>query len=161
MATMIPNDVEEFHSEGERAFYQFLQSAGKPDSRYISWYLPDIRDREPDFILFCEDIGLIIFEVKDWTLGQIRQANPYSFTLDIGGKTEFRKNPLQQAHDYLNSVKDKIRQDGQLVSREPGFHGNPKIPIHCGVVFPHINKFEYTEKGLHQNAPEYAPSGHQ
>jgi hypothetical protein len=39
---MIPNDVEEeFQTEGERVFFQFLQSVAKPDSRYVAWYLPD------------------------------------------------------------------------------------------------------------------------
>ncbi|MEI9479299.1 MAG: hypothetical protein WCO26_22390 [Deltaproteobacteria bacterium] len=58
MATMIPSDIEEFGTGGEKAFFKFLQSVGKPDSRYISWYLPDIKDKELDFLLFCEDIGL-------------------------------------------------------------------------------------------------------
>ena len=58
MAIMIPNDVEEFQTEGERAFYKFLQAVGKPDLRYVAWYLPDIKDKELDFLLFCEDIGL-------------------------------------------------------------------------------------------------------
>jgi hypothetical protein len=71
MAIMIPNDVEEFGTEGERVFFNFLRSVAKPDFRYIAWYLPDIRDREPDFLLYCEDVGLVIFEVKDWTLNQI------------------------------------------------------------------------------------------
>ena len=110
MAIMIPNDVEEFGTDGERVFFDFLRSVAKPDSRYIVWYLPDIKDREPDFLLYCEDVGLVIFEVKDWTLSQIREANPHSFLLDMGGKTEPRRNPLQQAHDYLNSVKDKIQE---------------------------------------------------
>jgi hypothetical protein len=58
MATMIPNDVEEFQTEGERVFFRFLQSVAKPDLRYVAWYLPDIKDKEPNFLLFCEDIGL-------------------------------------------------------------------------------------------------------
>jgi hypothetical protein len=64
MATMIPDDVEEFKTDGERVFFNFLRSVAKPDSRYIVWYLPDIRDREPDFLLYCEDVGLVIFEVN-------------------------------------------------------------------------------------------------
>ena len=154
MATMIPNDVEEFGTDGERVFFNFLRSVAKPDSRYIAWYLPDIKDREPDFLLYCEDVGLVIFEVKDWTLNQIREANPHSFLLDISGRTEPRRNPLQQAHDYLNSVKGKIQEDGQLVSRERNFFGNPKVPICCGVVFPNINKSEYTSKNLHHVVSE-------
>ena len=91
MATMIPNDVEEFGTDGERVFFNFLRSVAKPDSRYIAWYLPDIREREPDFLLYCEDVGLVIFEVKDWILNQIEEANPHSFLLDMGGKIESKR----------------------------------------------------------------------
>jgi hypothetical protein len=76
MATMIPNDVEEFQTEGERVFSRFLQSVAKPDSRYVAWYLPDVNGKEPDFLLYGDDIGLVVFEVKDWTLNQIQEANP-------------------------------------------------------------------------------------
>jgi len=47
MATMIPNDVEEFETEGERVFFRFLQSVAKPDSPYVIWYLPDVNGKEP------------------------------------------------------------------------------------------------------------------
>jgi hypothetical protein len=148
MATMIPGDIEEFGTEGEKAFYKFLEGVAKPDAHYLCWYTPDINGNEPDFLLYCEDVGLVIFEVKDWALRQIEEANPHQFLLRIRDKTESRKNPLQQAHDYLHSIKDKIQKDGHLVSMDPAFHGNPKIPLNCGVVFPNINKYEYTEKGL-------------
>ncbi len=42
MAIMIPNDVEEFGTDGERIFFNFLRSVAKPDSRYLAWYLPDV-----------------------------------------------------------------------------------------------------------------------
>jgi len=32
-AVMIPNDVEEFQTEGERVFFRFLQSVAKPGNR--------------------------------------------------------------------------------------------------------------------------------
>lgn len=145
---MIPNDVEEFETEGEGAFYRFLRTVAKPDGRYLCWYLPDIKGKEPDFLFFCEDVGLIIFEVKDWALDQIVEANPHSFFLRINGTKQPRKNPFQQAHAYVGFVKDKIKEDGLLVSKEPQYLGNPKIPISCGVVFPNINKSEYIQKGL-------------
>ncbi len=148
MATMVPSDIGEFETGGEKAFYKFLEGVAKPDAYYLCWYTPDINGKEPDFLLFCEEVGLVIFEVKDWVLGQIEEANPQYFLLKIRGKTESRKNPFQQAHNYLNSIKDKIQKDGRLISTEPAFHGNPKIPLSCGVVFPNINKYEYTGKGL-------------
>jgi hypothetical protein len=146
MATMIPEDIEEFVTEGEKAFFKFLQLVAKPDSHYTCWYTPDVSGNEPDFILYCDDVGLVIFEVKDWALEQIREADPRQFTLDLGTRTERRKNPQLQAHEYCYSVKEKIQKDAHLIS--PEYHGNPKIPINYGVVFPNINKHEYVEKGL-------------
>ena len=56
----------------------------------------------------------------------------------MGDRHESRKNPLQQAREYLQSVMDRIREDGRLVSRDPEHYGKPKIPIGVGVVFPNI-----------------------
>jgi hypothetical protein len=146
MATMIPNDIEDFNTEGERRFYKFLQSVAKPDQNYTCWYLPDIEGREPDFVLFCDEIGLVIFEVKDWALGQIKKADPQTFTVKMGKESRELKNPLRQARDYFESLRDRIRDDGRLISEDPRHHGNPKVPIDYGVVFPNINKYEYCQK---------------
>ncbi len=78
---MIPENVETFTTEGEKQLYRFLESVAKPDSQYIAWYTPDLKGKEPDFILFGDKIGLIVFEVKDWALEQIREANPQHFIL--------------------------------------------------------------------------------
>ena len=61
---MIPAEIEAFTTEGEKSFYQFLQSVAKPNQRYLCWHLPDIHGREPGFLLYSEDVCLIIFEVK-------------------------------------------------------------------------------------------------
>jgi hypothetical protein len=38
MTTMIPGDIEEFGTEGEKAFYKFLEGVAKPDAHYLCWY---------------------------------------------------------------------------------------------------------------------------
>ena len=154
MAFMLPEQVESFKTEGEGRFYRFLATVAKPDHSYLAWYTPDLQGKEPDFILYSDSVGLIIFEVKDWALHQIREANPHQFTLDINGVATARKNPLQQARDYIGDLKDKIKADGRLVSNDPAHHGNPRIPINLAVVFPNISKFEYTEKNLHARHPD-------
>lgn len=153
MATMIPNDIQEFTTPGEGVFYRFLQSCAKPDDRYTAWYLPDILGREPDFLLYAPDAGLIIFEVKDWALDQIINADPQFFTLDMGGKEERRKNPLQQIREYFGQVMDKIKEDGFLVSKDARSFGQVKVTVNSGVVFPNINKHEYEQKKLHDIIP--------
>lgn len=148
MATMIPENVERFSTDGEKQSYRFLEAVAKPDEDYLCWYLPDIRGKEPDFILFSNKLGLVILEVKDWNLNQIREANPHHFKIIKGSKTEQHQNPYNQARHYLYNIMDKIKDDGFLVSKEHKYRGNPKVPINCGVIFPNINKFEYTQKQL-------------
>ncbi|MFC1896411.1 UvrD-helicase domain-containing protein [Thermodesulfobacteriota bacterium] len=148
MATMIPRDVESFSTEGEEKFYRFVEQVARPDSEYICWYLPDLREREPDFILFSRRTGLIVFEVKDWNLEQIMEADAHWFKLRIRGKVERRRNPSRQAREYRNQLMDVLHEDGRLLSRDPEYHGKIKIPIGWGICLPNINKYEYERKDL-------------
>jgi len=145
---MIPANVECFTTEGEKQSYRFLEAVAKPDAQYLCWYLPDIQGKEPDFILFSNKLGLIIFEVKDWQLEQIKEANPHYFIIQKDLKTEKLQNPYQQAREYLIQLIEAIKRDKRLVSKDPVHRGKTKIPINCGVIFPNINKFEYTQKRL-------------
>jgi hypothetical protein len=42
MAARIPGGIEEFETQGERAFYQFLEGVAKPDGHYLCRYTLDI-----------------------------------------------------------------------------------------------------------------------
>ncbi len=148
MATMIPEEIEQFTTDGEEQVYRFLSAVAKPDTDYIVWYSPDIRGREPDFILYNDDTGLVILEVKDWSLEQIIEADKKQFRLFLNGREEIRKNPMQQAREYFSACMDALKKDGRLLSAERGFHGNPRVPVSCGVIFPNINKMEFEEKAL-------------
>ncbi len=145
MALMIPANLEEFTTEGEGRFYRFLEKVAKPDSEFLCWYCPDINGREPDFVLFSPHTGLFIFEVKDWFLDHIQGANQQYIEISAGGQLERKKNPLRQAREYLNELKEKISADGHFVSRDPMHPGNISIPINYGVVFPNIARHEYSE----------------
>lgn len=150
---MIPDDIQVFTTPGERIFYRFLQRCAQPDDKYIAWYQPDIAGREPDFILYAHDAGLVIFEIKDWALDQIVDADPQFFTLRIEGKEERRKNPLYQIREYFGEVMDKIKKDGHLVSKDAHSYGQVKVTVNSGIVFPNINKHEYEQKGLQHVIP--------
>ena len=148
MATMIPEDIEQFTTPGEGRGYYFLAAAARPDNEYIVWYSPDIKGREPDFVLFNDDVGLVIFEVKDWSLGQILEADKNRFRLLMNGREEIRKNPMKQAREYFFACMNALKKDGHLVAPGHGRDGNPKVPISCGVIFPNINKMEFEENDL-------------
>lgn len=153
VANIIPDEVVAFQTEGEERFYKFLRQVAKPDGRYLGWYLPDINGREPDFLVFSKDVGLVIFEVKDWVIDQICEATPQYFILNVAGHQERRKNPIFQAKEYFSYVLEKLTKDGRLLSREPEYYGKVRIPISYGAVFPNINKFEYQDKKLGNVVP--------
>lgn len=148
MATMIPDAVECFQTEGEEQVYRFLAGVAKPDAAHIAWYTPDVAEREPDFVLCSDEVGLVVLEVKDWALRQILKANPLHFDLQMGARVEQRTNPLRQAKECCLELKDRIQKDGRLLSPDPVHRGNPKIPLSFGVVFTNINKHEYLQQGL-------------
>lgn len=151
MALMIPDEVEEFTTCGEEVFYRFLRGVAKPDNRYVAWYSPDLSDREPDFILFCPDVGLIVFEVKDWTIDQICEVSPKAFKVRFGGREQVKTNPHEQARGYVFNLLESIARDGRLVSRDSRSYGKPKLFISPAVVFPNINSYEYKERFNNDN----------
>jgi len=148
MATMLPSGMETFHTEGEGRFYQFLQRVAQPDRSFIAWYTPDIEDREPDFLLYHDDLGLIVFEVKDWALEQIRHADSHQWEVVFEGRLEKRPSPLRQARDYQLLVRQRLSKVPRLCSDNPAYAGKVQVPVEFGVVFPNINKYEYASAGL-------------
>lgn len=149
MPLIIPDDIEQFTTTGEEVFCHFLRNVAKPDDRYIVWYSPDISESEPDFILYNPEIGLIVFEVKDWTIDQIREVNPKKFVISFGNKEISCTNPLEQARGYVYDILNCIAKDGKLLTKDNFAQGKPKIPISHGVVFPNINSYEYKERFTH------------
>ena len=123
MATLIPHVNTAFTTQGERRFYDFLKQAAKPDSHCYAWYSPQIEEREPDFVLYTPEVGLVVFEVKDWVISQVISADPKTFRLQFAGnRKESRTNPFFQSRGYTFSILNKIKAAGSLlISSEIGW----------------------------------------
>ncbi len=112
MARMQPEEIEDMENltEGERKVLRFLREAASPDSDFIGWYEPAIGEqgREPDFILFGNQHGLLVLEVKDWLIDQIGEADSHHVKISIGGREESKTNlgrQVKTAHkDLLRSI---------------------------------------------------------
>ncbi len=82
-------DIEalENATPGERTVFRFLREAARPDSDFIGWYEPAIGEqgREPDLVLFGNQHGLLILEVKDRLIDQIEES-VRSYLYGRGGK---------------------------------------------------------------------------
>jgi hypothetical protein len=149
---MHPDEIEvlEHGTPGERDVFRFLREMARPDQDFIGWYEPLIGEqgREPDFVLFGNHLGLLVLEVKDWLIDQIEEVDSQNFTVWISGREEQKTNPDRQARGYVYELMNALREIPEFHSGPGAHEGRLKIPIGRMVVFPHISRDEYLERGL-------------
>ena len=123
MAQMYPLDLGSYEeaTEGEKRIHRFLKEAARPHADFMCWYEPSIGTlgKEPDFVLFGKKLGLLVLEVKDWTLRQIKAYTPFEFTLQISGRREKKVNPDRQAKGYVIALMEKFLSGISLRSAGP------------------------------------------
>ena len=152
MARMYPEDIADYAqaTDAEKHVFRFLKKAARPHKDFICWYKPPVapRGKMPDFILFGKKLGLIVLEVKDWSLSQIISATPYRFILRLSEKDEKRENPDKQTKAYVNTLMEKLKEIPEFLSGLPAPERQLKIPIGSMVVFPNIHHDEYCARGI-------------
>ena len=156
MATMFPalsaEEAMDFTTPGEGRLYRFLQSALRPDATFLVWYSPDVEGREPDFIIFSPESGIIVLEVKDWTTDQIAEADPRQVRLIAGSQERQVKNPQLQVREYVNAIMSKLGKDGVLCSKS--MTGKPGLPVSGGVALVNMTRQSFQEAGLDAVLPK-------
>ena len=94
--------------------------------------------------------GLLVIEVKDWKLENIRSMDRLTATLQADGREVRKSNPLEQAKQYAFGVCRLPESDPALVG-EPGasYQGKLAFPWGYGVVLANISRkaFAGTDPG--------------
>ena len=139
MATMFPEEPISFHTNGEEDVFRFFQRCAKPDSECLCWYAPRFGGIEADFLLYTPWSGLIIFEVKDWTMDQIWIANQETVTIQVGKDMAVRENPMRQALGYRNILLELLKKS-KIFDRQINGKLDLTFPIATGVIFPHATR---------------------
>jgi len=95
---------------GERVVFNALDRY-LPDD-YFVWFEPTLFGRRhsarPDFLLLGRDLGVIVIEVKDWSLDRILSATRDTVELITGSGLDTRTNPEKQAQQQFKTVFDEI-----------------------------------------------------
>lgn len=143
MATMIPEALPSSGpTPGERKVFSAL-SHGLSDGFVVYSELPVSR-RYADFVVIGRDLGVVVLEVKDWTLQTIKAASPHRFTLTIGEV----ENPLSQARGYALRISDLLRSRPALIHHSGPYRGHLSLPYGYGVVFPNMTRGELEQSSL-------------
>lgn len=142
MATLIPaySAVSGRMTSGEKRLAERLEA--KLEDDYLLWYDVPVGNKRlhPDFIILHPLRGLIVLEVKDWSLDTIKVFNPDSFTVAMGNQERTCKNPLEQARDYALAITQQLQRDKQLIQATGPHRGKLAFPYSYGVVFTNIKR---------------------
>ena len=150
MATLIPaiGTCVSRMTSGERRLAERVEQ--KLDDDYLLWYDVPMGPRHlhPDFVVMHPRRGLLILEVKDWSLKTIQCADKQSWQVFIDGRLKTLPNPAEQARQYAHQVVDALKRDPQLVHAEGQYQGALSFPWSYGVVFPNLTRKQFTDGQL-------------
>lgn len=147
MAQLIPNlnTCLPRMTAGEKRLARRLEKL--LDDDYLCWYdIPVGSDnRYPDFIVLHPARGLLLLEVKDWRLENIRKISKTQVELLTPNGIISTSNPIQQVRQYTYQVINKLAADKQLTAVDGDYKGKLKFPYGYGVVFTHINQTQLNQ----------------
>jgi len=135
---------------GELRFAQRLLE--KLEDDYCCWYDVPLAPKQhhPDFVILHPRRGVLVLEVKDWTLQQIRQASRTSVTLLTPQGAKQVANPLEQARQYAFSVADLLEKDPRLRAQDGPYRGRLMVPWGYGCVLTRITRRDFEATDLHE-----------
>ncbi|GAB4214580.1 MAG: hypothetical protein OHK0012_12910 [Synechococcales cyanobacterium] len=151
MATLIPvfHQCSARMTSGERRLAQVLQDV--LDDDYWIWYdIPlGVKRRHPDFLILHPRQGLIVVEVKDWSLDTLQQLDPETATILTATGTVKTANPLRQARDYVLTLVNLLKRDPELVFPVASPHaGQLQVPYGYGVFLAGIRRQDFQRLNL-------------
>jgi len=157
MTKMFPERIEDTGERNEclKEVFQFFQEAARPEEDVVCWQSPRIGGSgdDPDFVLFGRYIGILVLEVRDWTIQQIDSYTPHHFTLRESEKIVREINPDKKARKCAEVLNNRISSGAKERSDGPGIGTPPGIPVGTMVAFPRIGRKAYSERGLHWMIP--------
>ncbi|UZW13466.1 NERD domain-containing protein [Clostridium pasteurianum] len=141
MAKIIPESISslETATAGEKRVFKILQNNLPED--YIVWYDIRVNERYPDFIVLGPDLGIVVLEVKDWSLNYIESGNSNTYTLSTLGT---KANPLRQAREYILNIVNELKKDKALLQTGV-YKNNLSFTFGYGVVFTKISRKSFLD----------------
>jgi len=142
MAYMIPETLNSLEATtGETALFKLLQNK-LSDEVYV-WFNIPIKQRFADFVVLDPKLGILILEVKDWQLSQIKEINPNYVVIETPKGEKSCINPLNQARNYALQIVDLLASDPLLVQSSNDYKGKLAFPFSYGVVWSRIKSTDF------------------
>jgi len=140
---------------GERRLARCLEALLEDD--YLCWYELPVgkRQRYTDFIILHPGRGLLLLEVKDWKLDNIRDINRVTVSLLTNNGLVTKSNPLEQARQCTYQLVNQLEKDPQLVRQSGQYKGRLSFPYGYGLVLSHITRNQFDSSDLGDVLPAH------
>jgi hypothetical protein len=151
MAEMIPEMLSSSDSatNGEKRVFRLLRDALLPDEDFLVWFEPKAIKRRPDFLVWSHELGILVIEVKDWVIGQIRSMTPNQWQIERRpGAVELCDSPIEQARKCFIQFKQLFEKSGSLCHNDPTKPGRLRFPIGYSAIFTNISRSETAQQGI-------------
>jgi superfamily I DNA/RNA helicase len=131
----IPKKIEGMN-KSEKYILNKLKQLYLSESHIVYLYLePKIKNLAPDFILIDPIRGVIILEVKAWSIDFMASVNQKEVLTSTG---EILENPLYKARRYFNRLQSVLRKEEVLFDTQ----GKLKVKLHSVACFPNLKQDE-------------------
>ncbi|MFC4736770.1 3'-5' exonuclease [Bacillus daqingensis] len=146
MAITVPEFIKGQPTAGERLVFNTLKKY--LDDDYVVYYEPVIDNYTPDFLIIGPHLGVLILEVKDYTINTIKHVNSNEWTINTNEGTKVLKAPLIQAREYMFKAKNLLGNDEQLKQQDGKYKGQLIFPCGYGAVLTRLNQKQYIENNI-------------
>lgn len=139
--------LEDCITPGEKLIFTFFKD--KLPDNYMFWNNLEItygdqsggsrRDRELDFLLYHDDLGLFLFSVKDWRIEQIESIENNLFYMRTNSEPQRPLGDLKNQFNFLFGFlqrKNELTDLGKIL----------KFPVTCSLFLPYIKKNDFEKK---------------
>lgn len=152
MATLIPSLAHcVFEHAGERLVAERLDQTLGP--RVLVWHQAPVgpRQMQVSFVVLCPHRGLLMLEVRDWTVEQIERATPQAFVLAQEEVSTLLINPQAQARHCAIQTAAALVRDARLRPADDAEPLQLDFSWGHGVVLTGITRRQFNEAGLDQS----------
>ena len=151
MAQLFPalNNCLSKMTSGEKKLAQAFSQLLEDD--YICWYDVPLgpKNRHPDFVVLNPRRGLLLLEVKDWKLENIKEINRISASLITSNGLKTTVNPLEQARAYIQDIVNQLEKD-PVLTQQGRYQGKLCFAWGYGAVLSNITRAQLEkETDLH------------
>lgn len=150
MAEMHPTSYRGRPGSGEEVLFDLLRDGLRPDTDWVVAHEPGVNELCPDFVVYGRGLGVVVLEVKDWSLGSILPGtDQYDWILEDHGRDRVHTAPNRQARGYMHELMDRVGASDLLRWPQGSrLSGKPMVPIDALVVFPNIRRRDYVGSAL-------------